>query len=168
MARRSQLLAERLEQGAGALAKLAESLSDAEWRMKIPHDGRPVGVLVHHVGNMYPIEIQLAQALGAGKPIAGVTWDAVAEINANHAKEHAEVTKQEAVEFLRRLEAREAELGAEIKRAEADLAQSGEAGRPELDTIREAARTRRARADALLRAARDGWKKDAGGLRPWR
>lgn len=71
-------------------------------------------------------------------------------------------------EFLRRLEAREAELVAEIKRAEADLAQAGEAGRPELDTIREAARTRRARADALLRAARDGWKKDAGGLRPWR
>ncbi|MEV5909277.1 hypothetical protein AB0M00_10230 [Streptomyces chartreusis] len=71
-------------------------------------------------------------------------------------------------EFLRRREAREAELVAEIKRAEADLAQAGEAGRPELDTVREAARTRRARADALLRAARDGWKKDAGGLRPWR
>src|SRR5690242_3968144 len=42
MSRRAQVLAERLEQGAGALAKLAESLSDAEWRMKIPHDGRPV------------------------------------------------------------------------------------------------------------------------------
>lgn len=71
-------------------------------------------------------------------------------------------------EFLRRLEAREAELVAEVKRAEADLARAGEAGRPELDTIREAARTRRARADAVLRAARDGWKTDAGGLRPWR
>jgi len=57
--------------------------------MKIPKDGRTVGVIVHHVGNMYPIEIQLAQALGAGKPIAGVTWDAVADINAKHAKEHA-------------------------------------------------------------------------------
>ncbi|MGW4169478.1 hypothetical protein ACWEGX_21445 [Streptomyces chartreusis] len=71
-------------------------------------------------------------------------------------------------EFLRRREAREAELVAEIKRAEADLAQAGEAGRPELDTVRQAARTRRARADAQLRAARDGWKEDAGGLRPWR
>ncbi|MFF1326752.1 MULTISPECIES: hypothetical protein [Streptomyces] len=71
-------------------------------------------------------------------------------------------------DLLRRLEARDAELVAEIKRAEADLAQAGEAGRPELDTVREAARTRRARADALLRAARDGWKTDAGGLRPWR
>ena len=102
MARRSQQLAERLEQGAANLAKFAEALSDAEWRMKIPHDGRTVGVIVHHVGNMYPIEIQLAQTLGAGKPIAGVTWDAVADINAKHAKEHAGVTKQEAVEFLRK------------------------------------------------------------------
>ncbi|WP_432195268.1 hypothetical protein [Streptomyces sp. bgisy027] len=71
-------------------------------------------------------------------------------------------------QFLARQEAREAELVTETKRAEADLAQAGEAGRPELDTVREAARTRRARADALLRAARDGWKTDAGGLRPWR
>jgi len=101
MGRRAQALAERLEQGATNLAKFAESLSDAEWRMKIPHDGRPVGVIVHHVGNMYPIEIQLAQTLAAGKPVAGVTWDAVADINAKHAKEQAGVTKQEAVEFLR-------------------------------------------------------------------
>ena len=101
MGRRAQQLAERLEQGAANLAKFAETLSDAEWRMKIPHDGRPVGVIVHHVGNMYPIEIQLAQTLGAGKPVAGVTWDAVAEINAKHAKEKAGVTKQEALEFLR-------------------------------------------------------------------
>jgi hypothetical protein len=102
MGRRSQFLAERLEQGAASLAKLAESLSDAEWRMKIPHDGRPVGVVVHHVGNMYPIEIQLAQTLAAGKPVVGVTWDAVAEINAKHAKDYAGVSKQEALEFLRR------------------------------------------------------------------
>jgi len=102
MGRRSQLLAERLEQGAGALAKLAESLSDAEWRMKTPHDGRPVGVIVHHVGNMYPVEIQLAQGLAAGNPMVGVTWDVVAEINAKHAQEHAAVTKQEALELLRR------------------------------------------------------------------
>ncbi len=101
MARRSQQLAERLEQGAANLAKFAETLSDAEWKMKIPHDGRTVGVIVHHVGNMYPLEIQLAQGLAAGKPMVGVTWDAVAEVNAKHAKEQAGVTKQEALAFLR-------------------------------------------------------------------
>jgi hypothetical protein len=101
MSRRADALADRLEQGARALAQLAAGLSDAQWKVRIPGDGRTVGVLVHHVGNMYPIEIELAQVLAAGKPIAGVTWDDVHAINAKHAKEFENVTKEEALEFLR-------------------------------------------------------------------
>jgi hypothetical protein len=51
---------------------------------------------------MYPLEIELASALAAGKPIAGVTWDAVHELNANHAREHDDVTKEEALDLLRK------------------------------------------------------------------
>ena len=101
MARRAQVLAERIEQGAGALATFAESLSDAEWATTVPHDGRTVGVIVHHVANMYPIEVQLAQTLASGKAIEGVTWDAVAKINADHARERGGVGKAEAVQALR-------------------------------------------------------------------
>ena len=74
MGHRAEALAKRLEQGARALADYADGLSDAEWRMSIPQDGRSVGVIVHHVASMYPIEVQLAQTLAAAKPIAGVTW----------------------------------------------------------------------------------------------
>lgn len=102
MGRRADALADRIEQGASALAAFAEGLTDAEWRTPVPKDGRTVGVMVHHVGNMYPIEIELAQTIAAGKPIAGVTWDAVAGINAKHAHDHAAVSKQEALDFLRR------------------------------------------------------------------
>ena len=63
--RRSQALAERLEQGAQALAALASGLTDAQWQARIPKDGRKIGVVVHHVATMYPLEIQLAQALAA-------------------------------------------------------------------------------------------------------
>ena len=101
MGQRSNAFAERLEQGASALAAFASKLTDAEWQSRVPKDGRKIGVVVHHVGNMYPIEIQLAQALAGGKPVAGVTWDAVAGINAEHAKKFDAVTKQEALEFLR-------------------------------------------------------------------
>jgi hypothetical protein len=41
---------------------------------------------------MYPLEIQLAQTLAAGKPIAGVTWDVVNELNGRHATENTAVT----------------------------------------------------------------------------
>jgi len=102
MGKRTGLLADRIEQGAAGLASFAEGLNDAEWRTVVPGDGRTVGVTVHHVGNMYPIEVQLAQVLASGKPIEGVTWAAVADINAKHAKEHAAVTKADALAFLRK------------------------------------------------------------------
>jgi hypothetical protein len=69
MSRRAQALADRLEQGAQALAVFAEGLSDAEWRMSVPKDGRTVGVIVHHVASVYPLEVQLAQSVAAGKQL---------------------------------------------------------------------------------------------------
>jgi hypothetical protein len=100
--RRANALAERLEQGARALAALASALTDAEWQTRIPGDGRKVGVVVHHVATMYPLEIQLAQALAEGKPVEGVTWDVVHEMNARHARENDAITREAAVDLLRR------------------------------------------------------------------
>ena len=99
---RAQVLADRIEQGADALAAFAKTLSPAEWKTPLPKDGRPIGVVVHHVASVYPLEIQLAQTLAGGKPIAGVTWDAVDKMNAEHAREHAAVEKTEALDLLRR------------------------------------------------------------------
>jgi hypothetical protein len=95
-------LADRLEQGARALAAFVTPLSDAAWQTRIPHDGRKVGVVVHHVANMYRLEIQLAQKIAAGEPITGVTSETVDGINAAHAREKDAVTKSEALDFLRR------------------------------------------------------------------
>jgi len=97
---RANALADRLEQGARALAAFAAGLTDAQWRMRTP-DGRKVGVIVHHVAFMYPIEIQVAQAAAAGQAI-DVTWDAVDGINAKHATDFDGVTKAEALDLLRR------------------------------------------------------------------
>jgi len=97
---RATALADRLEQGARALAAFAAGLTDAQWRMRTP-DGRKVGVIVHHVAFMYPIEIQVAQAAAAGQAI-DVTWDAVHGINGKHATDFDAVTKAEGLDLLRR------------------------------------------------------------------
>ncbi|HJQ12401.1 MAG TPA: DinB family protein [Gemmatimonadaceae bacterium] len=99
---RTEALARRLEQGAQALEDFARGLTTEEWQTPVPHDGRKIGVTVHHVGNMYPIEIEIALKAARGEPIVGVTWDLVAEINAKHAQEKEDVTKEEAIAFLRR------------------------------------------------------------------
>jgi len=100
--RRSEALAGRLEAGAMALAALAVTLSDTEWQTRVPKDGRKIGVVVHHVASMYPVEIQLAELLAGGRPIVGVTWDAVAAINRDHEEENDAVTKSDALALLAR------------------------------------------------------------------
>jgi Mycothiol maleylpyruvate isomerase N-terminal domain len=98
---RAHALAVRLEQGAQALATFAGVLSDVEWNTVVPRDGRTVGVVVHHVASVYPIEIQLAKTLAAGDAVTGVTMDAVHEMNARHAAEHGRITRKAAIDLLR-------------------------------------------------------------------
>ena len=101
--RRAALLADRIEEGAAVLAAFAEGLSEEEWRASASAtDRRSVGLIVHHVASMYPIEIDVARAIASGKAVTDVTWDAVAELNAKHAHEHGEETKATALELLRR------------------------------------------------------------------
>jgi hypothetical protein len=98
---RANALADRLEQGARELAAFATSLTEAEWNTRVPHDGRTIGVTVHHVASIYPLEIELAQAIAAGNPVAGVSWDDVHALNAKHAQENAAVTKDATLDLLR-------------------------------------------------------------------
>jgi hypothetical protein len=105
--RRAAALADRLEEGASGLAAFVEGLSDAEWRTPMSgvsggNDSRTVGVIVHHVASMYPIEMGAARAIAGGTAVTDVTWDVVAGINARHASEQGETTKAETLEFLRR------------------------------------------------------------------
>ena len=102
MSKRSYELARRLELGALALEAFASSLTEFEWQSRVPGDGRKIGVVVHHVASMYPLEIQLAQSLAKGKPIEGVTGEVVNKMNAAHAKEFDGVSKEDTLELLRR------------------------------------------------------------------
>lgn len=97
---RAEALAARLEAGARALAAFAGTLTPAQWRQRVPHDGRPVGVVVHHVAAVYPVEIQLATTVAAGRPVEGVTMADVHAMNAAHAASHADVTVAGAVAAL--------------------------------------------------------------------
>ena len=99
---RAHALAKRLIQGANALAKYAEGLSEDEWNIPVKGDGRSIGVVVHHVANVYPLEIELAQILASGNPITGATMAVINQMNADHANKFAKVTKPEAIELLKK------------------------------------------------------------------
>jgi hypothetical protein len=102
MSKRATQLAQRIEEGAQTLATYAKGLTDKQWSTVLMPDGRQVGVIVHHVASMYPIEVHLATEMGAGKPVEGVTWDVIADMNAKHSVDHGTATKEEAIELLLR------------------------------------------------------------------
>jgi hypothetical protein len=97
----AEALARRLEAGIDAMIAFANTLTEKQWQTPIPKDGRTVGVVVHHVASVFPIEIELAQRLARGQAITGVTWDDVHDMNAGHARDNATVTKEQAIEALR-------------------------------------------------------------------
>ena len=103
MNQRSELLASRLEKGAEELAQLVRGLSEQQWQTPLSAtDRRTVGVIVHHVASMYPLEIAVAQAVANGNAVTDVTWEAVANINATHAEAYSATDKRAALDLLRK------------------------------------------------------------------
>ena len=98
---RADALADRLVQGARNLANFAEGLSETEWNKPVVGDGRTIGVVVHHVASVYPIEVELAQVLGKGNSITEVTKEAIDTMNAQHATDNKMVDKQQTLELLK-------------------------------------------------------------------
>ncbi len=89
-----------MEAGAAALPAFAETLREAEWGPRLPKDGRKVGVVVHHVASVYPLEFHLAEIVAGGQAVTGVTWGVVAGMNAGHATEHDGVGKAATLALL--------------------------------------------------------------------
>lgn len=101
--RRAAALADRIEQGAALLAAFAETLSEEEWTMPVSaSDRRPVGVIVHHVASVYPIEVGAARAIAGGNAVTDVTWEEIADMNAKHALDQAGTSKADTLDLLRR------------------------------------------------------------------
>src|SRR5215510_10572545 len=102
MSKRSYELARRLELGAVALEAFASSLTEFEWQSRVPGDGRKIGVVVHHVASVYPLEIEFAQTVAKGEAVEGLTMDVINKMNAEHAKKFDGVTKEETIELLKK------------------------------------------------------------------
>ena len=103
MSHRSEMLAKRIEEGAAQLASFAEGLSETEWAMPVSDtDHRAIGVIVHHVASVYPIEVDVARTIASGTAITDVTWAVIAEMNSKHNREQSGVSKADALELLQR------------------------------------------------------------------
>ena len=101
MATRAEVLSDRIAQGAEEFIAAVEGLSDEQWQTPCGSEQRSVGVLVHHVGTMYPIEADVVRMLAENGEAPGVDWPTVHGINADHATTNAAADKVAAVALVR-------------------------------------------------------------------
>ncbi len=101
MSTRAEELARRVEQGAEDLIAAVESLTEEQWRTACDTEHRAVGVLVHHVGTMYPLEADVVTTLAREGGMPDLNWEAVHGINLEHAGQHAEADKATAIALVR-------------------------------------------------------------------
>jgi hypothetical protein len=115
---RAARYAEEFEATHTEFTRLIESLDAEQWRqigknhpqrMNDEDEGRTVGVIAHHVAVNSPWVMERIQATLDGRPLQPVDMRA---INAQHAGEHAEVTREEVLRLLRQTQA---EIAAAIR-----------------------------------------------------
>ena len=131
---RSAQLAEQFESAHDAFIRLVESLNEEQWhlagknfpqRLNDEDEGRPLGVIAHHVATNGDWIMQRIQTMLAGGPLAPVNTRAV---NSEHARTHADVTKDEVLRLLRASKPRIAEAVRAIPDNQLDVQRETPAG----------------------------------------
>jgi DinB superfamily len=131
---RSTLLAEQYEAAHDEFVRLVESLDDDQWhlagknfpqRIDNEDEGRPLGVIAHHVATNGDWITERIQTMLAGGPLAPVNMRA---INSEHARSHANVTKDEVLRLLRASKGRIANAVRVIPDDQLDIQRSTPAG----------------------------------------
>jgi uncharacterized damage-inducible protein DinB len=102
MSERARSYADRLEQANRELIATVERLSDGEWRTPTAGEGWSAGVVAHHVAENHHTLIGLVQLIADGRSLPSLTWETIHRGNAEHARKHAETTKGETLDLLRR------------------------------------------------------------------
>ena len=131
---RSAQLAEQFEAAHDEFIGLIESLNDEQWhrsgknfpkRIDDEDEGRPLGVIAHHVATNGDWIMQRIQTMLAGGPLSPVNMRV---INSEHAREHADVTKDEVLRLLRASKPRIAEAVRAIPDNQLDIQRDTPAG----------------------------------------
>jgi uncharacterized protein (TIGR03083 family) len=102
MSARAETLAKQFETQAAEMTAAIEKLTDADWKRVTTAEKWSVGVTVHHVaGALEPI-VGLVKTVAAGQSVPNFTMAMVDEMNAKHAREFANGTKEETLALHRK------------------------------------------------------------------
>jgi hypothetical protein len=123
MSQRTKELVARLTGFNNEFIAFVDNCSDEEWRKVCSGEGWTVGVVAHHVAAGHFGAIDFVRMIVAGEAMPEFTMEAIDQMNAQHANEHANCTREEVLGLLR--ENGSAFAGYLEELSEADLARTG-------------------------------------------
>lgn len=101
---KAKVLIERINTVNAEVIRVAEGCSDRQWQMPVVEgDGRPVGVVFHHIAIAYPFTVNWVQMIANGEMPPPMTMEELNELNVQHAEEHANTPRAKTVAYLRQV-----------------------------------------------------------------
>lgn len=98
---RAAALATAFENANNAVIAALESCSEEQLAQHCAGEGWPVTVAAHHVAVSHPSVLGLALLVANGQDVPAITMDMIDAGNAQHAKEFANVSRDETLAMLR-------------------------------------------------------------------
>ena len=123
MSQRTKELMERFTAFSSDFISFVENCTDEDWQKVCGGEQWTVGVVAHHVAGGHLGAIDFVRMIVAGEAIPEITMEAIDQMNAQHAKEHANCTREEVLALLR--ENGSAFAGYLEGLSESDLARTG-------------------------------------------
>ena len=102
MGTKSEALATQVEAKAREASATLEKLSDTDWKKVTEAENWAVGVTAHHLAGGLEVVSGIITGIVAGKSPDNFTMGMLDQMNAQHAKEHANCTKAETAALLKK------------------------------------------------------------------
>ncbi len=101
MSQRAKDLADRFTAFNNDMISFVENCSDDDWQKVTSGEKWPVGVVAHHVAAAHYGVLDWVKMIAAGETLPELTMDAIDQMNAKHAEDHANCTKSEVIGLLK-------------------------------------------------------------------
>jgi len=102
MSQKAKELAERFNGLNNELISFVEKCSDEDWKKVVSGEGWTVGVVMRHVAGGHYGLLDFAKNIVAGNAIPEISMEQIDQMNAKHAQDHADSTKEEVLGMLRK------------------------------------------------------------------
>ena len=100
MSQRAGELSQRLKQFGDELSQMVQQIPEEDWTKVLPIEQWPVGAALHHVAAGHLGITSLARMILNGEQLPEITMEGLKEMANQHARDHADCTKQEVLEIM--------------------------------------------------------------------